>query len=748
MRHSALLSTLLLSVSTLFYGCGSSSSTQSAPTGKEDQTVQTSKAGITGYSSDNGVLSSYSAPELADGSGKKLMAIYMVGSDLEENGGAGTNDLQELIDGYYELSESEQDSLDIVVAFGGSNKEGWRGMRIASMAQIIADDEDGKYGNLEEYIHHSPEAHMGDESSLELFIRFLKDGYADHDQKVLTMWDHGSAYGSFGNDSNFKGDGLSMAEMDTAFENVGLHFDIIGYDACLNANFELASVTKKYARYHIGSEELEPGHGWNYTAVVPALAQNSDLELYGKTIIDNFVKHSSHPYKSDGKTLSMVDLNHYDGLKTAVDALASYVDSQLTDTEVKTSVIQSAVKSQQYGKSARGDKAITIDLKGFSNGIASELADKGESALTEELNTAFGDYVVYSKQDGTRPNSNGVTIAPPEGYDDYNENVAPSSAWYAMTRSMQNIISDDTTAPTISDQDSQSEADESDFDDYEEYYSSSAKSVRSTESSDSSTFLGPLASFSAVTSTNKRANTPVSGTRASFHDTNLQSVKTVYGNIITEEDGTKYFATVATLQSLKTNNVDEYFTPTWNQQWYVMSFGDSESDSSWLSMEFESAYSDEGVNHRIYSTEIDYVDVNKDYSAYEDGEKFDYAKLSITVDEDDNVVLSSVRPYKIVYQSATDTTGSVLYDKASHPLEEGDKITLLAEYYDLQTNEVEWFYESDTLTIKKTPTFALETLIFDNDEGEPLDYYYMMIGSDISGNWVSTEPAKANLIEQ
>lgn len=718
-----------------FYGCSSSSNNKqsTSPSEKEDQTQQTSKSGATGYSSDEGELAEYVAPELVDGVGKKLLAIYMVGSDLEENGEAGTTDLYELIDGYYALSEAEQESLDIVVAFGGSNKDGWRGMRIATMAQILADDDaDQIFGNGE-YSYIAEQAHMGDDSSLELFLQFVKDGYGNHEQKVLTMWDHGSAYGSFGNDSNYDSDGLTMAEMESAFKAVGLEFDIIGYDACLNANFELASMTQNYARYHIGSEELEPGHGWNYEAVVPALAKNDDLQAYGKEIIDDYVKHDSHPYQSDGKTLSMVDLSYYGELKAAVDALATYVDSNLDDEDVKKSVIQSSVKAQQYGKSSRGDAAITIDLKGFSDGVATELAAEGKSDLTQAVNDAYNNYVIYAKEDGTRPNSNGVTIAPPQGYDDYNEDVASSDSWYGMTRSMIDIIADDSTSPTISEQDNEAEVTESDF----EYYEAPALK----RSSQNSSFLGSLSSFATTKTTNMRATDSVSGTRASFHDSNLASVKTVYGNII-EDDGVNYFASVATHQALKTTKEDEYFTPTWNQKWYIMYYGDSEDESTWLPLEFENEYTNEGVKYRTYSAEIDYMNADKDYSAYPEDDTFDYAKLSITVDENETVTLSSVRPYKIVYQSAEDETGSILYDKASYPLKAGDKIKLLAEYFNMDTFDTEWFYESDVLEITQTPEFELQTLIFENDSGDDLDYYYMMIGTDIGGNWVNTEPAK------
>jgi len=40
-------------------------------------------AGNPGYSDDHGTLAPYTQPELVSGAGKKLLAVYMVGSDLE-----------------------------------------------------------------------------------------------------------------------------------------------------------------------------------------------------------------------------------------------------------------------------------------------------------------------------------------------------------------------------------------------------------------------------------------------------------------------------------------------------------------------------------------------------------------------------------------------------------------------------------------------------------------------------------------
>ena len=69
----------------------------------------------------------------------------MVGSDLEENDRkyeAGTLDFKELIKGYDSLPDDHV--VEVIVAFGGSDKDGWRGMKFADMGQIIDDSLDGQ----------------------------------------------------------------------------------------------------------------------------------------------------------------------------------------------------------------------------------------------------------------------------------------------------------------------------------------------------------------------------------------------------------------------------------------------------------------------------------------------------------------------------------------------------------------------------------------------------------------------------
>jgi hypothetical protein len=122
---------------------------------------------------------------------KKLLAIYMVGSDLEGRYKLGSKDLKELIRGYNALTN--KDNLQIVIAFGGAKN--WPGMRYATIDQILADSEDDKFGDEEgsnAYLYHESRAVMGDKSALTHFLTFLQDNYSNTNPQFLVFWNHGN----------------------------------------------------------------------------------------------------------------------------------------------------------------------------------------------------------------------------------------------------------------------------------------------------------------------------------------------------------------------------------------------------------------------------------------------------------------------------------------------------------------------------------------------------------------------------
>lgn len=702
------------------------------------------KTGTQGHSDSPGVLTDYVAPDPVDGVGKKLFAIYMVGSDLEDGGdNAGTNDLIELLDGYDSLTEVEKSSLDIIVAFGGAKN--WPGMRIANIQQLAADYEadadvknlDNIMGNSapEDYLYYASKAHMGDKSSLKLFLQYLKDGYSSHSVRFLDMWDHGAAYAQFGNDSNYNFDGLTLKETSSSFEEVDTYFDTIGYDACLNANFEMASAVKSHADYMIASVETEPGHGWDYENVIPLFTRSTDPVSLGRDMVDDFVSNPDHA-DTDGKTLSIVDLRHYDKLSDAVTNFSDSISNDLTNTDIKELIrqahdVQSSFGVEGYGKGRRGRRGrrsstgSTFDLKGMAqifNNQATGIVKENAGAIL----SALDDYEIYANSDASRSNANGVTIAPIMllgSVDGLKPEQFPNkSYWDLMSNARDTYVTGDDTGPTLI---------------------AENNNAALTQTAARSTYQNLFLSRTSDDANN--------GTTATFEDANLASVVTGYANILIDPIDGEVVLLLGELPTVKTGNANEYFTPRWNREWFMMtvaSGSNPETNEIPLFVRYDGRTTDPDTGKIVerFSGEMDFVNADRDYASYPESQKFDFARLEILVDEDNNVISHKVSPYKMLFTSEEDTEGYPVFEKYGKPLEPGDKFALYSDAYVLKTKEkffnLETFNpdDDDLLTVTQKPTFAFVDLEFEDENGTLLPYYYLMRAADMAGNLTNTTP--------
>jgi hypothetical protein len=75
-----------------------------------------------------------------------------------------------------------------------------------------------------------------------------------------------------------------------------MHFDLIGFDACLMSTLELAKAVKPSADYMLASESIEPTHGWDYVAFIGYASENPEAsaEEIGRVIIDSYLENPSH----------------------------------------------------------------------------------------------------------------------------------------------------------------------------------------------------------------------------------------------------------------------------------------------------------------------------------------------------------------------------------------------------------------------------------------------------------------------
>ena len=345
---------------------------------------------------------------VGNGKDKVTIMVYMCGADLESRSGMGTKDLQEM------LNATLGSKVKLIVYTGGSTA--WRNDKVSYKVNQIWQIDNGKMKCLND---NAGTASMTSPSTLSSFIQYCAKNFKAN-RYALILWDHGSgSVSGYGYDErNARSGSMTLAGLNTAFENGGVKFDFIGFDACLMATVENALMCSKHADYLIASEETEPGIGWYYTDWLTALGKNTSMDTLdiGQKICDDFVSKCASSCRGQQTTLSVVDLAELS--HTVPDKLTAFsksVSALIANKEYQT-VSAARSDSREFGASSRVDQVDMADL-------CARLNTKESQALAKTLKEA----VKYNRT-GNISNAYGLSI-----YFPYNKisNVDKAVSTYA-----------------------------------------------------------------------------------------------------------------------------------------------------------------------------------------------------------------------------------------------------------------------------------------------------------------------------
>ena len=306
------------------------------------------------------------------GSKKDTWALYwyLCGSDLETGSGFATDDLAEM------LKVTLPDNVTVVIQTGGARR--WQNNFV-------------KADRLQRWLYQGDElrqideersASMGSPETLAQFLDFCNRNFPADKQAVL-FWNHGggSVTGA-AFDELYRNDALTLAEMKAAFSAV---FDVdannpplemVGFDTCLMGTVDVAHTFSDVAHYLVGSEEMEPGTGWDYTALFSALAKNPGMNgaQLGREICVSYGAACKAAYTQDSITLSVVDLTKTaDQVKAYERYGADALRASTEDSGFISRFRRAAQKCESYGANSREE--------GYSN-----MVDLGHLArLTSDI---------------------------------------------------------------------------------------------------------------------------------------------------------------------------------------------------------------------------------------------------------------------------------------------------------------------------------------------------------------------------
>lgn len=331
-----------------------------------------------------------------------LVYWYLCGTDLESNNGAATLDFSELVE------TNLPPNVKVLIQTGGTVD--WKNELVpdGQIARFLYDSEDLHL------LQTLPDADMGAESTLEDFLRYGKENFqADH--RVFIFWDHGggSAVGICFDERT--GNALSLNDLKKAFGAVhesspeNPPFELIGFDACLMATYDVANAIYGFSRYMVGSEEVEPGNGWNYTGWVGALSQNTAMggASLGKVICDTYMDGCREYRTADAATLSLIDLSKIPELTIAYEyfGLEALKNARQDARGFFSTFGRGAQRAENYGGNTR--------QSGFTNMVdLGDLARQSKSLLpstSDNLISAIDNAVVYKVNGNYREKGSGLS---------------------------------------------------------------------------------------------------------------------------------------------------------------------------------------------------------------------------------------------------------------------------------------------------------------------------------------------------
>ena len=325
-----------------------------------------------------------------NGEDKVTLMVYMVGSDLESDGGAASEDIAE-------MTAANADNINITLQTGGA--AAWENASISDGKTERHIIKNGELQNVE----NLGEAQMTSPNMLTDFIKWSASNYPA-DRYELVLWNHGGGTAlGFGYDEMYPDDMLSLSQIGNALSDSGIKFDIVGFDACLMGTIETAYMLEPYADYLVASEEYEPGTGWYYSEWLKNLSDNTSMPTVeiGKKIVEDYINGPDSSF-FDSNTLSIVDLRE---IPYTYSKLCEIMQQEEGVLDSRYSVISQA----RYNAKSFGDGEYEqIDIKSYL-----EECGKSDTELGKVLRSA----VKYSGSSSY--NSNGLAMYFPYDYPDY-----------------------------------------------------------------------------------------------------------------------------------------------------------------------------------------------------------------------------------------------------------------------------------------------------------------------------------------
>lgn len=302
-------------------------------------------------------------------------------------------------EGVSDINEMEQvgstDQVNIVVQYDRNGNYypnlDWIGCR---RYYITRNNNPGQIGS--ELIEDLGIVDTGDPAALVDFATWGIQNYPAH-RYALIIWDHGTGWRLVDEDFNTKGiccddtsgNHISQPQLRTALQQIrayyGKNLELIGMDACLMGNLEVAYDVIDIADYLVFSEAAVPAAGYPYHTILQDLTSNptQDGAALGTSIVnrygDNYASYTTY-------TMSALKMSEINSLLVALDDFVSTARS-LMGTE-RLNFIAARVNSASISYSYSDYKDLWLYMETLRAQTSNNTVKTKTAAVQNAVNNA------------------------------------------------------------------------------------------------------------------------------------------------------------------------------------------------------------------------------------------------------------------------------------------------------------------------------------------------------------------------
>jgi Clostripain family len=275
-------------------------------------------------------------------------------------------------------------------------------------------------------VEELPRVDMGDYQTLIDFVRWGVQNYpAKH--YFIDVWNHGNGWHRSlkqtirdisydeisGNSITTQQLGLALAD---AAKVMGHKVDVYGSDACLMAMAEVAEEVADSVQVFAGSEEVEPGDGWPYDAVLTRWTANPTASAsdVAKILVEEYVKsYQGGEHGTSEVTFSAFDLSKFSAFDSVFKDLATTVKG-LNSADHKK-VLATAKKSQRFYLRDY------VDASDFLTNLGKEGITEITSDKIAALQTALSNLIIENQVTTSFTKAKGISMWIPPSKSTYSQ---------------------------------------------------------------------------------------------------------------------------------------------------------------------------------------------------------------------------------------------------------------------------------------------------------------------------------------